>query len=134
MTIEGLSRRALLELDVAEWEELVLHGRPVLFRAGTAEILGQFRRDADLLVLEFAVIEGGGEGVLLSLWNLVGELAARHGLSGVDWVVHAVHCANPNLRLRRVLERRGFRIREIPGVGPAYTCHQPATGSPTTSP
>jgi len=34
--------------------------------------------------------------------------------------VHAVSCAKPNLKLRRVLDRRGFVVREIPGFGEAY--------------
>jgi hypothetical protein len=41
-------------------------------------------------------------------------------LSGVEWIVHAVSCAKPNLKLRRVLEHRGFIIETIDGIGEAY--------------
>jgi len=33
----------------------------------------------------------------------------------VDWRVHAVDCARPNLRLRALLERRGFAVEESDG-------------------
>jgi len=44
----------------------------------------------------------------------------RRGLSAVEWIVHAVNCARPNPKLRRVLERRGFEVRDIAGIGEAY--------------
>jgi hypothetical protein len=40
-------------------------------------------------------------------------------LSGVEWIDHAVTCAKPNLKLRRVLERRGFVVKNVEGVGEA---------------
>jgi len=40
--------------------------------------------------------------------------------SAVEWIVHAAHCAKPDLTLRRVLERRGFVISKLPTVGEAY--------------
>jgi hypothetical protein len=42
------------------------------------------------------------------------------GLKKVEWVVHALNCAEPNLKLRRVMERRGFQIIDVEGVGKAY--------------
>jgi hypothetical protein len=39
--------------------------------------------------------------------------------------VDAVHCAQPNLKLRRVLERRGFVITVLPTVGEAYYLLEP---------
>jgi hypothetical protein len=71
-------------------------------------------------VVELAQIEGGGEGVLISLVSLAKHYAALRQLSGVEWIVHAVSCAKPNLKLRRVLERRGFVIENVEGVGEAY--------------
>jgi hypothetical protein len=41
-------------------------------------------------------------------------------LRAVEWIVHAVSCAKPNLKLRRVLHRRGFTIQQLAGVGEAY--------------
>ena len=70
--------------------------------------------------MELAQIEGGGEGVLISLTSLARRYAILHELSGVEWIVHAVSCAKPNLKLRRVLERRGFVVTQVAGVGEAF--------------
>ena len=83
-------------------------------------MLGEFKVDADRLVVELAQIDGGGEGVLPTLWVLAERYAARQELTAVEYIVHAVNCAKPNLKLRRVLERLGFKVREVPGVGQAY--------------
>jgi hypothetical protein len=99
---------------------LVLNGEPMVFRAGSATVLGEFRRDKDCLVIELAQIEGGGEGVLVSLWSLVHRYARLQKIETIEWIVHAVTCAKPNLKLRRVLDRRGFTVRDIPGIGQAY--------------
>jgi hypothetical protein len=56
----------------------------------------------------------------MSLASLARRYAILHGLSRVEWIVHAVSCAKPNLKLRRVLERRGFAIKQIAEVGDAY--------------
>jgi len=34
--------------------------------------------------------------------------------------VHALNCAEPNLKLRRVMQRRGFQIVDIEGAGKAF--------------
>ena len=83
-------------------------------------LLGSFKVNGDRLVVELAQIEGGGEGVLVSLASLTRRYATQHRLSAVEWIVHAVSCAKPNLKLRRVLERRGFVVRQVAGVGEAY--------------
>jgi hypothetical protein len=93
-----------------------LLGEPLVFRAGSAIILGSFKIARDRLVIELAQIEGGGEGVLVSPGEEIRE-AARFVGSRVDC---AVSCAKPNLKLRRVLEHRGFIIKEIEGTGEAY--------------
>jgi len=41
-------------------------------------------------------------------------------LTEIEWIVHAVDCAKPNERLRRILEKRGFVIQHVPGKGRAY--------------
>ena len=71
-------------------------------------------------MIELAQIEGGGEGVLIGLASLAKRYAKLHGLSEIEWIVHAITCAKPNLKLRRVLERRGFVVRSIDGIGDAY--------------
>lgn len=95
-------------------------GEPLVFRAGSAIILGSFKIAWDRLVIELAQIEGGGEGVLVSLDSLAKRYAKLRDLSGVEWIVHAVSCAKPNLKFRRVLEHRGFIVKEIEGIGEAY--------------
>jgi hypothetical protein len=97
-----------------------LFGEPLVFRAGSAELLGSFKIASDGLVIELAQIEGGGEGVLVSLASLAKRYVTLRKLSGVEWIIHAVTCAKPNLKLRRVLERRGFVVRNVDGVGEAY--------------
>ncbi len=70
--------------------------------------------------VELAHVDGGGEGVLPLLTSLVQLYAAKRKLRAVDWYVYATHCANPNLKLRRVLERRGFVVRAVDGKGECY--------------
>jgi hypothetical protein len=120
VTIEGYTADEILALPDEQLDTFVFVGEPLLFRAGTATILGEFRIVEDHLVAELAQIDGGGEGVLPALWVLVERFAARRKLSSVEWIVHAVNCARPNPKLRRVLERRGFEVRDIAGTGDAY--------------
>ncbi len=117
---EGLSEQQILNLPQEELDKLILLGEPLVFRAGSAVLLGSFKVAGDRLVIELAQIEGGGEGVLVSLASLAKRYARLRKLSGVEWIVHAITCAKPNLKLRRVLEHRGFRIEEIEGIGEAY--------------
>jgi hypothetical protein len=117
---EGYFEEEILHLPEETIDGLVLIGQPIVFRTGTAVILGSFRINAGRLVLELAQIDGGGEGVLISLGSLARRFARVRGLHAVEWIVHAVHCAEPNLKLRRMLERRGFVIETIPEIGEAY--------------
>jgi hypothetical protein len=117
---DGFSEEEILGLPVEQIEGLVLTGQPMVFRAGSATVLGEFRREKESLVVELAQIEGGGEGVLVSLGSLVKRYARLHRIETVEWIVHAVTCAKPNLKLRRVLDRRGFTVRDVPGIGQAY--------------
>src|SRR5262245_36560212 len=113
--VEGYSPEELLSVLMEADEALLLSGEPIVFQAGSARILGQFGVEADRLVLELAHIDGGGEGLLPTLAN-VAKLYARHRhLQAVEWIVYATACAEPNLKLRRVLERRGFEVVDVPG-------------------
>ncbi len=103
-----------------EFEAYVFCDACLAFKAGTAEILGQFTANSDTLVVELAHIDGGGEGVLPALWLLAERYARKKHLQRVEWIVHAVNCATPNLKLRRILERKGFVTEDIPSVGQAY--------------
>lgn len=87
---------------------------PIHFRAGSAQI------------------DGGGEGVLPTIAALAARYVQREALGFLEWRIHAVHCANPNLKLRRVLERRGLQIREVEGVE-CYHRLEPCTGGAALS-
>jgi hypothetical protein len=118
--IEGYTVDEILQLPNQELEELVLRDEPLVFKAGSANVLGKFRVSGQALVLELAHIDGGGEGALPAVAALASRYAKRQGLGFLEWRVHAVNCAKPNLKLRRVLEHRGFVVREIAGTGECY--------------
>ena len=120
INIEGYSPDEILALPNDQLDAFVLSGRPIVFRAGTAEILGEFKVRGESLIVELAQIDGGGEGVLPTLASLAQRYAKQRGLKRVEWVVHALNCAEPNLKLRRVMERSGFQIVDVEGVGKVY--------------
>ena len=126
--IEGYTADELLAALDEETEAVLFSGSPLVFRAGTATVLGQFAVKGDRLEVELAQIEGGGEGVLPALGALAQRYARKRQLRAVEWLVYATACAKPNLKLRRVLDRRGFAIREVPGKGECY--HQLVELSP----
>jgi hypothetical protein len=120
LLFERLTECEILDLPAEQVEALVLMGQPIVFKAGSATVLGEFRREASRLVIELAQIDGGGEGVLVSLGALARRYVRLNGIDAVEWIVHAVNCAEPNLKLRRVLDRRGFIVRNIDGIGEAF--------------
>jgi hypothetical protein len=120
ITIEGYTAEELLDLPEGQIDAFVLCNEPVAFQVGSAEILGHFRINNDSLVVELAHIDGGGEGVLPTIWSLAERYASKKGLKTVEWIVHAVHCAKPNPKLRRILELKGFKVENIYGMGEAY--------------
>lgn len=118
-----MSPREIVDLSDEHVAALIAIG-PIVFKAGSADVLGQVRLGEDVLIIELAQIEGGGEGVLLSLSLLAEAFARRRGIGAIEWIVHAVNCAAPNLKLRRVLEKRGFVVKDLAGIGAAYTLRQ----------
>ncbi|MGH6652769.1 MAG: hypothetical protein ACREB7_16720 [Sphingopyxis sp.] len=108
MEIEGVSLEALKALPTEELEELLAFGRPITFRMGTATVLAEFNRDREELAVNLAHIDGGGEGVVASLWKLIERYAKERGYTSIVWNVHALTCANPNPRLQHFLRDRGF--------------------------
>lgn len=118
--IEGYTADEILDLPDEQLDAVVLSGRPIVFRAGTAEILGEFKIKGESLIIELAQIDGGGEGVLPTLTSLTHRYAKQRGLKKVEWIVHALNCAEPNLKLRRVMGRKGFTVTDIEGIGKAY--------------
>ena len=120
LLIEGYTPDELLALPNEELRTIVLSDEPLVFRAGSANLLGRFRVEGSALIMELAHVDGGGEGALPALAALARRYAVRESLATIDWRVHAVHCAKPNLKLRRVLERRGFAVGTVAGVGECY--------------
>src|SRR5215471_16371124 len=116
----GLTADELLALPQEDVDALVLTGQPAVFSAGSAQVLGSFTIVDQTLRIELAQIDGGGEGVLIAIGALGRRFAKQRGLSGIEWIVHAVACAHPNLRLRRLLEQRGFVVRDLPTIGQVY--------------
>lgn len=117
---EGLTPDEILNLDVADVDELVFNGEAVVVNIGSAQILGQFSLQDGVMVIELAQIDGGGEGVLPAIGSLASKLAKQREIREIEWQVHAVTCAQPNLKLRQMLVRRGFEIRKVDGVGEVY--------------
>jgi hypothetical protein len=74
---EGLREEDILNLPKEEVEQLILLGEPLVFRIGSATLLGSFKVERERLVIELAQIEGGGEGVLVSLSSLASLLNSR---------------------------------------------------------
>ena len=129
LRIEGYDPDELLDLLDSDLGDLVFDGEPICFEAGTASVLGAFAVEAGKLVVELAQIDGGGEGVLPTLWALASRVAVRKNLDSVEWIVYATSCAEPNPELRRMLERRGFAIEDVPSRGRAYRYVQMIEGS-----
>ena len=125
VTLEGLDPEELLAMPDEAIDALILCAEPLVFRAGTADVLGRFWVADGALILELGHIDGGGEGVLRTIARLAERFARRRGLTALDWRVHAINCARPNLKLRRVLERRGFMVADVPGSGICYHRIQP---------
>jgi hypothetical protein len=117
---EGFTEEEVLGLSAEIVDGLIILDEPLVFRAGSSTILGSFKISDDRLVIELAQIEGGGEGVLIGIASLARRFASLRQLKGVEWIVHAVSCAKPNLKLRKVLDLRGFKIKPIDGIGVAY--------------
>ncbi|HEY3415179.1 MAG TPA: hypothetical protein VGM51_19260 [Armatimonadota bacterium] len=118
--IEGFTPDEILAIPDAEIGALLLTGEPVVFQAGTACVLGQFSVSDDCLSVELSHIDGGGEGVLPTLWLLAERFAKGRECTAMEWIVHAVNCAHPNLKLRRILDRKGFKIRIPDGGADVY--------------
>jgi hypothetical protein len=88
--IEGYAADEILDLSDEQLDALALSGEPLVFRAGTAEILAEFKVRGESLIVELAQIDGGGEGVLPTLTSLIHRHAKRRGLKRVEWIVHAL--------------------------------------------
>ena len=111
LLIDGMSELELLELAKdKEFQEIIFMDKPLIFTAGTSEILGQFKREEDSMEIILSHIDGGGEGVLLRITNLFREFGKQQGINEIDWIVHAADCPKPNPKLKRILELKGFEM------------------------
>lgn len=117
---EGFTADDILALPDKEISSLVFIDEPIVFKVGTAEILGSFKTKNETLTVELAHIDGGGEGILPLLFILVKKFARQHNLQAVEWIVHALNCAKPNPKLRPTMEKIGFAVKDIENVGKAY--------------
>jgi hypothetical protein len=120
LLIEGFRPGDLPEALGSDLQREVLRGRPLVARAGTSEVLMCLELREEVLRAELGHVDGGGEGVLPALFSIIVRLARLHGAREIEWVVFATNCARPNPRLRPILERRGFIVREVPGRGACY--------------
>jgi len=118
--IEGYTIDEVLNLSDEQVKAFIFVNEPIIFKVGTAEILGEFKIKNENLIVELAQIEGGGEGVLPLLFILTRKYAKKNNLKKVEWIVHALNCAKPNPKLRPVMEKKGFTIEKIEGIGEAY--------------
>ncbi len=120
LNIEGESLQEILAWPEHYFDELVLIDEPVVLNIGTAEVLGQFAVKDNVLVVELAQIDGGGEGVLPAISRIAKRVAKIKSIKTIDCVVHAINCAEPNLKLRTYLVKTGFEIKNVQGKGDAY--------------
>ena len=130
ITFNGLTADEILSLSDDTINIQVVSKAPMVVRVGTADVLGRFWIDRASVILELGHIDGGGEGVLAAIAVLAKRFALRRGLESLDWRVHAVTCQEPNLKLRRLMERRGFQVCEVPGTGLCYHMVQVVRRSP----
>ena len=118
--IEGYTQDELLAFEDALFDQYVFTEEPIVFAIGSASLLGQFSKTSSALKIELAQIDGGGEGVLPCLLSFARKLAKSRSFETIEWYVHAVACADPNVRLRELLERSGYVIEDRPDVGQVY--------------
>lgn len=115
LNIEGFAKEELLNFPPDQIKEYLSFNESIIIQAGTAEILAQFSESDSELIVELAHIDGGGEGILILLQNLIKSYCQKNNYRSILWIIHAVHCKNPNLKLRAVLEKRGYKIVEYNG-------------------
>jgi len=120
ITIEGYTTDEILEIPSEQISDFIFCDHPIVFRVGTAEILGEFCLNPDTLTVELAHVDGGGEGILPNLWVLIERIAKQQKISQIEWIVYAVNCAKPNPRLRRLLIHKGFVTKVLPVKGDVY--------------
>lgn len=109
INIEACPEAEILALSAQHLEILIPSGEPLVLRTGPAQVLGTFRKNGTKLLTELALGEGGTEE---SCWPCLGwregyrcASAARVSAGRCMWWI-----AQPNLKLRLVLLRRGYEV------------------------
>lgn len=121
LKIEGYTIQELNDLiGTTDFEELIFSNRPVVFNAGSAQILGQFHKIGNELHIDLAHVEGGGEGVLVSINSLTKKYAIKKGFEVINWYVNATNCAKPNLKLQRILKLKHYEVRTFENKGAVF--------------
>lgn len=121
LLIEGYSTEELSNLIGSnEFEELIFSNKPVVVNAGSAEILAQFHKEDNELHIDLAHIDGGGEGVLVSINSLAKKYALNKKITVINWYVNATNCANPNPKLQRILKLKKYEVQTFPGKGSVF--------------
>jgi len=110
LLIDGIPAKTLVTLP--ELEDLVVVDRPIVFSIGKAQLLAQFSRKDSVLMVEIAVVEQGGEGVLPTLIETIEAAAKTRQYNAIEWTVLARNCQVPNPKLMRVLKTLGFEVRQ----------------------
>ena len=85
ITLNGFAPNDLLALPDETIDAHILCAEPLVFRAGTADVLGRFWVADGSLILELGHIDGGGEGVLATIALLAERFARRRKLVAIDW-------------------------------------------------
>ena len=111
---------------MVDLEEFAVVGRPIIFKVGSADVLAEFTVQDQILYVELAVIEKGGEGILSVLVDVIERSAQQRGIVAIEWSVYARNCSPPNPRLSKVLELVGFTVRKTKS-GAEFYWHRKST-------
>jgi len=115
-TIDELS--ALINANALD--TIIFTNKPVVFNAGSSEILAQFHKEVNEMHIDLSHIDGGGEGILISIKSLSKKYALRNNIETIHWYVHATNCAKPNPKLLRILKLKKYEIKTFEGRGKVY--------------
>lgn len=125
--LEGFSVDELLKLPDPDFAKLKFHNQPLAFKAGNNTIIALFTLSPEALILEVNHLDRGAEGSLPVISSLAARYAKRENLSFIDWRLPLLNCVAINPKLRQVLERREFRIRQNPAAGNYFFKRVPQT-------
>jgi hypothetical protein len=89
---DGFTEDEILRRAAETIEGLIVLGEPLVFRVGSATVLGSLKLSSGRLVIELAQIKGGGEGVLLSLGSIARRYATLRNVVGVEWIALCIRC------------------------------------------